>query len=503
LTDPTTDRSAGPARQSTGAAALDGFGPFTWRDLLGLGVAVGLLTILSVYQLGARSFWRDEVSSVVFASASLPDLLTIIDRERAKVGVPNMATYYVVLHFWLAVGETEARIRFLSVLFGVATTVPVFLVARRIGGTTAAILAALAFASSSVVIIWSQEARGYSLAMLVAAVLTLLVLHATERQRTWMWAAYGVVAALGIYVHFFVAFVIAAHGLWVLLTRSWPRRWPGLVAVLVPLVLSVAPLPIVAASLPGAVGWVPSLTLSGARVALRGLAGSDMLLIAVVVLAGFAVYTRRSDRRVWLVLGALLVPILGAAIISLAKPVFLARYLVVATPAIAMMLGVGLASIRPRVLGAAAILVVVILAAVDLPSAYRDRHQQDWRAAGRELQRAAIPGDAIAYVPDASTRRQIEYYLERFDAPVVPVRTSLNRMLAGDDPPRLWVVALRPSGAERDALRGQLSDRYEAVMDAPFGGRLRMLLFERRDDPLGGGCLLRSGGSHSCPREKS
>jgi hypothetical protein len=80
---------------------------------------------------------------------------------------------------------------------------------------------------------------------------------------------------------------------------------------------------------------------------------------------------------------------------------------------------------------------------------------------------------------------------------VIPAQTSLDRVLAGDDPARLWVVALRPSRAQRDEIKEELDDRYEAVMDTNFGSRLRLLLFERRDEPLGGGLLLPSGGPHS------
>ena len=52
-------------------------------------------------ELGGLSLWRDEVASVVFAKGSLGDLLTIIGRDRDAVGLANMATYYLLLHFWL------------------------------------------------------------------------------------------------------------------------------------------------------------------------------------------------------------------------------------------------------------------------------------------------------------------------------------------------------------------------------------------------------------------
>ena len=65
-------------------------------------------------------------------------------------------------------GETEARIRLLSVMFGVASVVPVYFIARRLAGWTLGALAAGIYALIPYIIHYSQEARGYSLAMLMA-----------------------------------------------------------------------------------------------------------------------------------------------------------------------------------------------------------------------------------------------------------------------------------------------------------------------------------------------
>src|SRR5688500_17304377 len=110
-------------------------------EVLALGLPMLLLAALSLYQLGTLSLWRDEVASVVFAKGSLGELLTIVGRDRQAVGLANMATYYLLLHFWLSLGEVEGTIRLLSVIFGVATVVPVHAVARRLLGWIGAMLA--------------------------------------------------------------------------------------------------------------------------------------------------------------------------------------------------------------------------------------------------------------------------------------------------------------------------------------------------------------------------
>jgi len=472
-TEPRTDLRAELMRR---ARALP------WRDLAWLAGAVVLLTGLSIYRLGATSLWRDEVSSIVFAKASLSDLLTVVGRERSEVGLANMATYYTILHFWLAVGETEARIRFLSVIFGVAATVPIFFVARRIAGSSAAVLAAFVYASSSFVVQWNQEVRGYSLTMLVSAVLLWLVIHATDHQRARTWLAYGIIGALGLYVHFFVGLTMASHAAWVAVSGRWPKGW-GFPAVVVPVVLASIPVPLAALATTTAVQWIDPITLSGAWGTIWRLAGSPILLWATVALTAVALVAHwRGPQRslVLLALVSVLLPIAGAAAVSLWKPLFLSRYLLVVIPPMAILAGVGLAAIRPTPLKAVAVVAMGALLIADLPSAYRDRHQEDWRGAARFLSRQHQPGDRIVY---ESGGRQITYYLDRFGEPI-PERTRIGEARARGDE-RLWVVTRRASSEHRDRISARLAPAYEERERWRFK-RVQLMLLEPTGESTAG-----------------
>ena len=288
---------------------------------------------------------------MVFAKGSLGDLLTIIGRDRDAVGLANMATYYLLLHFWLAVGETESRIRLLSVLFGVASVVPVYFIARRLGGWLAAGLAAAIFALIPYVIHYSQEARGYSLAMLIGGALTWLVLIGVERGRGawWPWLAYGLIAALGLYVHFFVALVVAAHGLWLLVTRQVPG-WRGIAAGGIPLLLAAAPIPLIIVQFGGEHGWIPPFNLPRFYGAVVELTGSLWLLIGLTALLVAAAVLRRRDPRVWLLIASVVLPIAVVAVVSLFKPFFIPRYVIMVLPMLAVLASVALVAVRPVLL---------------------------------------------------------------------------------------------------------------------------------------------------------
>jgi mannosyltransferase len=446
-------------------------------ELLGLGGAALLLAVLSIYQLGQHSFWRDEVASVLFSSAPLSELLTVVGRDRDVADVPFMATYMVLLHFWLQFAETEAQIRFLSVLAGVATTVPVYFVARRLAGWPAGILAAAVFATAPYVIEWNQEARAYSLAMLTSATLTLLLLRAIERPTVLRWLLYGVVGAVGLYVHFFVGFILAAHAGYVLLTRSWPPLRP-LVAAVVPLALAALPLPYLMLAYGGGYGWIPQLTLNGIRNTLAALAGGIPLLVAMAALGTVAVVTHRHDRRIWLILAAALMPIVVAILVSVFRPMLLGRYLVVSLPFIAILAGVGLSAIRPVVARAAVIGALGVLVAVAVPTAYKDDHQQDWRSAGAWIADAARPGDEVIVTPWGL--QALDYYMTRADAGAVPDSTGIREALR-DPPDRLWLVMANLSRRDRREVVDELRPRFEPAEVRQFATKVTVVLMTPRE----------------------
>ena len=448
------------------------------RDMLpwlGLVLPMVLLTILALRDLGTHSLWRDEVSSVIFARGSLGDLLTIIGRDRQEVGLANMATYYLILHFWLFLGENEATVRLLSVIFGVAAVVPVFFVARRIGGWLAAGLAAGIFALIPYVIHYNQEARGYSLAILLAGALTWLLLIGVERRdRWWPWLAYGVLAALGLYVHFFLALIVAAHGLWVLATRQVPS-WRSTLAAVVPFGLAVAPMPFIVAEFGAEHGWIPPLNWSRLRLALEKLAGGQHLLLTMPALLAVGAVMRRRDARYWLLVATTLVPVLVAATVSLFKPMFIPRYLVVVLPSLAVAVGVALAGVRPTLVRAGMAAVLALILVGSLPNAYFTATNIDWRTAGQWLAEEAQPGDSI--VMQSWRDSPLDYYMQRSAPRAELTRIGMEEAVAGVER-RVWLALIGVEEPEvADTVQAFLP-RYTVVESRSIGPRATILLLQ-------------------------
>ncbi len=198
----------GPSRASVWLAILAAFG-------------------VRVYALAAQSLWNDEGTSVALATRSLE---AIINGAAHDIHPP---LYYFLLHFWMTLaGESEFAVRFLSVTAGLLVVAAVYRIGRvclneRVGAG-AAFLAAL----SPFLVYYSQETRMYIWVTLWAAVSALAfarILGEVGRGRSRAaWVVYGAATLATLYTHYFgitlVLFENAAVALWLVLPS---RARPG------------------------------------------------------------------------------------------------------------------------------------------------------------------------------------------------------------------------------------------------------------------------------------
>ncbi len=140
-------------------------------------IAILLAFALRVYALDAQSLWNDEGTSVALASLSVE---AIINGAARDIHPP---LYYLLLHFWMPfVGVTEYAIRFLSVIAGVVIIALVFRIAYFVLDERVATLAALLAALSPFQVYYSQETRMYIWVTLWAAVSMLAMLMLFTRR---------------------------------------------------------------------------------------------------------------------------------------------------------------------------------------------------------------------------------------------------------------------------------------------------------------------------------
>jgi mannosyltransferase len=191
---------------------------------------VGGLTVLAALVrfvgLSHQSYWFDEADTVSILHTSLGGLLTRVPRWET-----TPPFYFVLAWLWAHLfGYGEAGLRSLSALAGVIA-VPVGyaagakLFSRRVGVIVAALIAC-----NPLLVWYSQEARAYSLLVLLTSVALLAFAHLRVRPTTRWMIIWVVAAALALATHYYAALAIVPEAIFLLVRHR--RSRPVLVGVL-------------------------------------------------------------------------------------------------------------------------------------------------------------------------------------------------------------------------------------------------------------------------------
>jgi mannosyltransferase len=206
--------------------------------LSGLVIVLLIGVAVRLPYLSQRSIWFDEASSWRTASLPLPEMLQSI---RQNIHAP---LYYVLLKCWMMIfGDSAAALRSLSVLFGAATILGMYLFGREVylvGGwnrtgkqTTGllksdrdehcfAMLLASLVALSPFQIDASIESKMYSLGTALMAFSSWLLLRALRAERsTPLWDAYAFTILGLLYTHHYAVFSIGAQLAFLGLLLAW------------------------------------------------------------------------------------------------------------------------------------------------------------------------------------------------------------------------------------------------------------------------------------------
>ncbi|MEC9047812.1 MAG: glycosyltransferase family 39 protein [Planctomycetota bacterium] len=163
--------SCDPASSSVAVARFDR------RQWMCLAAITVLAAALRLAGLGAWSFWVDEGHTWRDATMPLTGEGGFLATDRVRYGVP-----FLMLRLLLGLGLTgydEASVRLPFALIGIATVPMMAVCGRRLVGAWPAVVAAGLLAINPWHIFWSQNARGYGLALLMCVI----ALHRAYRWR--------------------------------------------------------------------------------------------------------------------------------------------------------------------------------------------------------------------------------------------------------------------------------------------------------------------------------
>lgn len=400
-------------RASAGPASI-----FAQRDLLALIAILVVGGYLRFHLLAAKSFWFDEGFSFGIARLNWSNFVHLLWLREG-----NMALYYFFLKFWLVFGKSEFFIRALSVIFGLAAIPVVHALGTRLLGAPAGLVAALLLSLNAFHVRYSQEARGYTLLVFLAALTSLLFVRCIEDPARRNLGLYTLAAILTVYSHFYGVLLIAAHGLSLLSLPRECRHGPGRGRSLRFFAYAISPIALFLwRAGTQSMNWLPR---PDGRIiwhffqCLAGNGGRTLVLLYALCWAA-AAYARWRPARVaadplykWrydFLLLWLVFPIAVVLAASQFKSIFLARYLVFCLPASILLAAAGISRLRSSLQPG----VLVLVGALSLGGvlAYYqhdfDIRRDDWRTATQYLLANAQPGDGIFFYT-APGRMTFEY----------------------------------------------------------------------------------------------
>ena len=487
--------------------------------------------------LGEESIWLDEATSIIIARMNLPSVVAW------AAGDIHPPLYYLALHFWLRLGESEFAVRALSAVLGILTIGVAYALARELFDQRAGLLAALLLALSPLHVGYSQEARMYVMLTLWSLLASYLLLIALRRQRMRYWLGYVLASALALYTHYFALFVLlfqSLYGFYWLARNvsgyaqdyaSQKERWlRWLLAELATALLFLPWVPILYhQATTGGGGWVeksvgrPSWraladTWASFSVGLDGqlypalLRRGAYVLFGVCVLSALsALCARRSGEAREGTLFCLMyvgVPLATVWLLSQFKPMYTVRYLLPFLPAYYILVAAGverlgiLAALRGAtgsrvgacgtwVRGGVTLVLALIMLCGDW-NAERVEHNPDWRAASSFVVAQTQPGDVVLFSPRWNYKPFDYYARGRLALDIdLPIPVTEGAALSVVDEvarryQRVWLFWERghysdPEGIAKRVLEG----RFELVETRAFHGIQSLFLYDLRASRTG------------------
>ncbi|MCL2419888.1 MAG: glycosyltransferase family 39 protein [Conexibacteraceae bacterium] len=383
-----------------------------------------LAAALRFYGLGHQGFWYDEASTALLVKFSPGQMLGLIPQTEST---PPL--YYCVAWVWSRLfGDTEAGLRSLSALVGVLVVPVAYFAAKKLLASRRAALITAALTACNPLLIWySQEARAYSLLVLLCALATLAFAYARATPDPRLLGAWALASILALLTHYYAVVAVAPQAAWLLYEHRRRRSVQLAIASVVVCGLALIPL-VVAQSNTGHDAWIArsSLHLRLAQILPQFLIGTGAPIRMVLKYAAFALAlvglwllafrTGRRERWPALLAAGLAVSgfVLSLVFVASGNDTLITRNILALWLPCAIAIAGGLGAARARWLGpavAAALCGIGLTAAIGVAADY-DLQRPNWRPVAAALGPWPAIGAAGAK-HEASRVVLVQRYLDR------------------------------------------------------------------------------------------
>jgi len=482
----------------------------TNKVILALLLILALASFLRIYDLGTESLWYDEVHSIRVSGQNFVSVI-----RGAAVG-KHTPLYFIGLHFWTGfLGDSEVSLRSPSAIFGILSVLIIYWVGCALFNRKVGLISSLLSAISLFHIHYSQEARPYSLLLLLSLLSFLFFIKILKQDKKWHYPCYLLCNILLCYTHIFGLFTIAAQIFFLLLFwAKYKLQRLKLLCVQEAAIVAILPLALllghVTISLMQHGFWIPEPALSSIWNTIYAFCGSRYSLVVIflclVVIAPFSI--RKMEGRwllrrpleslkgisrnikpeaieefVLLAIWLFLPLVLAFAISKITTPLYVTRYLIGASPALYLLVAKGLSELNIRKVIYPILIIIVILSSPGLANYYTKVNKAQWREVAGLVELNSRENDVAIF---CAGQIPFNYYyhgeltkfgIDRNVEDTQELAAFVNDATSGKE--RLWLIISQTVG-HNPYMEGYLIDRYGSdslLLEQEFVG-VRVLLFD-------------------------
>ena len=442
-----------------------------------------------------QSLWLDEATSASVANYSLEQFFSEFS--------PNdfhPPFYYLSLMAWSKVfGVSEIGVRSLSIFAGLVVVWVSYLIGKSIASLRTGLIAALFTATSGLLVYYSQEARMYMLAAMLAS---LAIYFFLEKK----WFGFSLALAFGFLTHYVMVFMLPVFWVYGLITHRSGGWWKRFIVYHIPLILvvfawlpvfrkqftagleveSVSPLwwNILGRTTPKEILLIPAKFIFG-----RISVSNDLIYVTLVFVVGIVylviMQTKRPCKvrpckvvndKLFLVWLWLIVPTVLAMIFGLRIPVFSYFRLLFVVPALFIILAIGLDSLKKNYMmfGVAFVLLVNLVSTSTYLSNPKFQ-REDWQGLVRYVTANSPSKSTVLFVKDSQMEVYNYYSQTECEGFFVicsnsPKAVSPDNLSAGND--TIWLMRyVQPVFDSEDKVRAKVEEMgYIKASEHDFNG---------------------------------
>jgi len=403
-------------------------------------ICLALVILLSIflrfYNLGTESVWLDEVESIRESGLSIQ-------------GIANSANqpplYFLLLRGWISLfGTSEIAIRSLSAIFGVSTVIVIYITGNALINKRVGLIGAFLSSFSYFLIFHSQDARAYSLLVLLSTLSYWFFIQIFKTDKKRFYAAYIICSILLIFTHFYSLFIIASQILFFLIfikkytvqRLKYAITVGILIAAMIPMLLLLKNNILSIANNGFWISEPENLGILNTLIGFSGIGATKYVVFAIFLICavwGLITINKSKEKLsktklkeikkkssgyrkleslevMTLLLLWLFIPILVPFIESrLMTPIYQAKYVIGTFPALCLLVSNGLDNIKWEWVFYPVLALIVIFSSFGLSDYYKYDVNEQWRETARFIESNSQSDDIIVFC-ESYYQRPFNYY---------------------------------------------------------------------------------------------